>query len=353
MVANRQPQPKQGTVQDLINGLLDRGYNREVQPVLRAVAKSVNSGLIQTRLDQLDKEAQRLIDSGEKLTPDNPVLRALLADLDSTMKTNASVVNGAAEAVQQTGINAAATIQRQLALPGMTDTPLARIGVVRNRPDPAAVARVVQYSQSNEWANLLAKYGQGIVDTVNNQAIRGTASGWSPLRTASNIRQLAENLPASQANTLMRTLQLTSYRDGTAIQQTANQDIASQVIRIAALDDRTCLSCIALHGKVIWDSETDAGTPVPRVDDHWNGRCTSVVQVKGRTLNVQTGVDWFNNLPESRQQQQASFANSPGKWEAFQKGDVTLQDFVHQHQDDTFGQMVTESTLNGALKGSA
>lgn len=351
MVSPQTPRPKQGTIQDLINGLLDRGYTREVQPVLNAVARSVNSGLIQTRLDQLDKEVQRLIDAGEKLTPDNPVMRALLADLDDTMKVNARVVDGAAEAVQQTGINAASTIQRQLALPGITDQQLARLGVTWNKPDPAAVAQLVQYSQSDNWANLLAQYGQGIVDTVNNQAIRGIASGWSPLRTARNIRDITENLPASQANTLMRTLQLTSYRDGTAIQQTANQDIASQVIRIAALDARTCLSCIALHGTVIWDSETDAGQPVPRVDDHWNGRCTSVVQVKGRPLNVQTGVDWFNNLSTERQQQQASFADSPGKWQAFQNGDVTLQDFVHQHQDDTFGQMVTEATLSGALKG--
>lgn len=351
MVANRQPAPKAGTVQDLINGLLDRGYNREVQPVLRAVAKSVNSGLIEKRLEQLDKEVQRLMEAGEKLTPDNPVLRALLADLTDTMKTNAAVVDGASEAVQQTGINAAATIQRQLALPGMTDQQLSRIGIAWNKPDPAAVARLVQYSQSQEWSNMLAQYGQGIVDVVNNQAIRGIAAGWSPLRTARNIRDITENLPASQANTLLRTLQLTSYRDGTAIQQTANQDIASQVIRIAALDDRTCLSCIALHGTVIWDSEADAGSPVPRVDDHWNGRCTSVVQVKGRTLNVQSGVDWFNNLSATRQQQQASFASSPGKWEAFKNGDVTLQDFVHQHQDDTFGQMVTEASLSGALKG--
>ena len=351
MVSPQTPRPKQGTIQDLINGLLDRGYTREVQPVLNAVARSVNSGLIQTRLDQLDKEVQRLIDAGEKLTPDNPVMRALLADLDDTMKVNARVVDGAAEAVQQTGINAASTIQRQLALPGITDQQLARLGVTWNKPDPAAVAQLVRYSQSDNWANLLAQYGQGIVDTVNNQAIRGIASGWSPLRTARNIRDITENLPASQANTLMRTLQLTSYRDGTAIQQTANQDIASQVIRIAALDARTCLSCIALHGTVIWDSETDAGQPVPRVDDHWNGRCTSVVQVKGRPLNVQTGVDWFNNLSTERQQQQASFADSPGKWQAFQNGDVTLQDFVHQHQDDTFGQMVTEATLSGALKG--
>jgi len=351
MVSNQRPS-KQGTVQDLINGLLDRGYNATVQPVLNAVAKSVNSGLIQQRLGELDKEVARLMEAGEKLTPDNPVLRALLADLDDTMRVNARVVDGASEAVQATGTNAAATIQRQLALPGITDAQLAKIGIVWNRPDPAAVAQLVQYSQSPQWSAALTKYGTDIVDIVNNQAIRGIASGWSPLRTARSVRQMTENLPGYQANTLMRTLQLTSYRDGTAISQQANQDIISQVIRIAALDNRTCLSCVALHGKVIWDSERNAGEPVPRVDDHYNGRCTSVVQVIGRKpLNIVSGPEWFSNLPPERQQQQASFAASPAKWDAFQKGEVTLTDFVHQHDDPTFGQMVNEASLTGALKG--
>jgi len=351
MVSN-QKRPKQGTVQDLINGLLDKGYENVARPVLNAVASSVNSGLIQQRLSELDAEVARLIEANEKLTPDNPVLRALLADLEDTMQVNGRVVNGAAEAVQSTGSNAAANIQRQLALPGMTDQQLLKIGIKWNKPDPEAVARLVGYSQSDAWAAALKKYGDDVVGIVNNQAIRGIASGWSPLRTARAVRQMTENMPGYQANSLMRTLQLTSYRDSTAIHQNANVDIISQVIRIAALDNRTCLSCIALHGKVIWNSERDGGSPVTRVDDHYNGRCTSVVQVVGRRdLNIVSGVDWFNNLSEERQQQQASFAASPAKYEAFKKGEVTLTDFVHQHDDPTFGQMVNEASLTGALKG--
>jgi len=351
MVANRQTAVK-GTVQDLINGLLDKGYNNAAQPVLNAVARSTNSGLIQQRLGELDKEVQRLIDAGEKLKADNPVLRALLADLSDKMDVNGRVVDGAAEAVQQTGMDAAARIQRNLALPGMTDQQLAKIGVIWNKPDPEAVARLIQYSSSDQWANLLEKYGAGVVDTVKNQAIRGIAEGWSPLRTASSIRQITENMPGYTANTLMRTLQLTSYRDATAANQNANTAIIDQVIRIAALDDRTCLSCIALHGTVIWEGERDAGSPVPRVDDHWNGRCTCVVQVKGRTLNITTGPDWFNSLPTSRQQEQASFASSPAKFEAFKNGSVTLADFVHQHTDGTFGDMIREASLSDALNGT-
>ncbi len=352
MVANRQDRARQGTIQDLINGLLDREYNDKVQPVLNAVARSVNSGLIKQRLSELDAEVARLIAEDKTLTADNPVLRALLADLDDTMKVNGRVVDGAAEAVQQTGMDAAARIQRQLALPGMTDQQLARIGIVWNKPDPEAVARLIQYAESDAWTKLISKYGTDIIDIVKNQAIRGIAEGWSPLRTAAAIRNAVENLPGYQANNLMRTLQLTSYRDATAANQNVNVAVISQVIRIAALDIRTCLSCVALHGTVIWDSERDGGSPVTRVEDHYSGRCTSFVQVKGRpAFNVVPGVDWFNNLSTSRQQQQASFAKSPAKFEAFKNGSVTLTDFVHQHSDPVFGDMVNEASLGAAIKG--
>lgn len=348
MVANRQP--KQGTVQDLINGLLDRGYNATVQPVLTAVARSTNSGLIAQRLDELDAEVQRLTEAGEKLTPDNAVLRALLADLEETMAVNGRVVDSAAQPVQQTAVDAAAKIQRQLALPGMTNQQLAQIGIKWNVADPEAVMRLVGYSQSDAWAATIAKYGSDIVDIVNNQAIRGIATGWSPLRTAASIRKTTNLLPAHQANNLMRTLQLTSYRDATAAQQNANVAIIADVIRIAALDARTCLSCVAQHGAVIWSGERSAGTPIPRVDDHHSGRCTSVVRVIGRQINVTTGADWFAALPEERQRQQGGFAASPAKWDAFKNGEVTLRDFVHQYTDSTFGDMLREASLTEALK---
>ena len=349
MVANRQDRARQGTIQDLINGLLDREYNDKVQPVLNAVARSVNSGLIKQRLSELDAEVARLLAEDKTLTADNPVLRALLADLDDTMKVNGRVVDGAAEAVQQTGMDAAARIQRQLALPGITDQQLARLGIAWNKPDPEAVARLIQYAESDAWTNLIGKYGTDIIDIVKNQAIRGAAQGWSPLRTAAAIRNATENLPGYQANNLMRTLQLTSYRDSTSISQNANVTIITRIIRIEALDARTCLACVPLHGTVMWDSERDAGTPIPRVDDHHSGRGTSISEVVGRPIKIVSGSDWFASLPESRQQQQRSFADSPAKWEAFKSGKLTLNNFVQPYSDPVFGSMIREASLDAAL----
>lgn len=349
MVSNRSAAPR-GSVTDLIAGLLDRGYNQVAQPVLNAVARSTSSGIVQQRLTELDTEVARLTTAGDPLRPDNPVLRALLADLEDTLRADARLIDGAAEAVQSSGSAAAGRVQRQLALPGMTDAQIARLGIRWNSPDPEAVARLVQYSGSDAWANLLARYGDDVLSVVTNQAVRGVALGWGPLRSAGEIRRLTEAFPAHVANNLLRTLQLTSYRDATAVHQQENLAICQQIIRIAALDARTCLSCIAQHGDVIWDAEVDATAPVPRVNDHHSGRCTSVMRVKGRPpLNIQSGEEWFASLPPERQAQQASFAASPGKLQAYRDGRVGLRDFVHPYNDRAFGPMVRESSLSAAL----
>jgi len=350
-MATNQTPPRRGTVSELITKLLDRGYEQAARPTLNAVARSTNAGLIQQRLTELDAEAQRLADAGERLMPDNPILRALLADLDTTLNTDSRLIDGAAEPVQMSGVDAAGSIQRQLALPGITNQQLRAIGVRWNVPDPEAVNRLVGYSQSSDWAALMNAYGPDVLAVVNNQAIRGIALGFSPLRTAREIRRITEGLPAHVANNQMRTLQLTSYRDGTAVHQNANVDICEQVIRIATRDERTCLSCVAQHGDVIWDSATDAGTPIPRVDDHHSGRCTSVVRVKGRPpLPIVPGEDWFQSLPPDRQAQQRSFVDSPGKFAAYNAGKVTLRDFVHPYNDPVFNEMIREASLTDALK---
>lgn len=342
-------QPPRGTLADLVSGLLDREYERAARPVLNAIASSTSSGIMQQRLAELDAEAARLAEEGKRIQPDNPILRALLADLDDTLRGDSALIRNVAEPVQRGGIDAAGRIQRQLALPGMTDAQFARVGITWNNPDPEAVARLVGYAQSDAWNNLINRYNDDITGIIRNQAIRGIAEGWSPLRTAREIRRKTQQLPAHTANNLMRTLQLTSYRDSTAVHQQANSDIASQIIRIASLDTRTCLSCVAQHGDIIWDSDRDQDNPVPRVDDHHSGRCYSAMIVKGRPRTIQRGEDWFNALPQARQAEQQSFVDSPGKLAAFRDGNLSLRDFVQAYEDDVFGPMLREASLSGAL----
>lgn len=339
--------PRRGTIADLVSGLLDRNYQQAAGAVLDAMSASLNRGIITQRRDELAAEAARLAEAGQRLRADNPVLRALLADLEDVLRADAILIDSAAEPLQRTGIDAAGKIQRQLALPGMTDAQLARIGIRWNVPDPEAINRVVQYATSAAWRDRLAVFPDEIVATIRNQALRGVASGWGPLRTAREISRQAEQLPLYQANNMMRTLQLTSYRDSTALHQQANVAIAQEIIRIAALDDRTCMSCISQHGTVIWSSET--GGPVPRVNDHHSGRCNSVVRVTGRQVNVVSGRDWFDRLPEDRKLTIAG----PAKLEALNAGAIGWGDFSQRYEDPVYGEMLREASLSGILGADA
>ena len=329
----------QGSVINTIQSLLDRGYTQTSGRVVNAIVASTNAdgSLIQKRLSELDDEAVRLREAGEKLAPDNAYVRALLADLEPVLSTNGRRIDGVSGDLQTQGADAAGTITRQLALPGMSDAQLRAVGIAWNRPDPEAVNRLVGYVDSPAWASELGRYPQLVLDVVNNQAIMGIAQGWNPLKTARAIRQMSEGLPAAQANTLMRTLHLQSYRSATAIHQQANADILEGQIRIAALDDRTCMACIALHG-----------TALPlgaRVNDHHNGRCTSVAIVRGRPRSITTGEQWFDSLPRERKLTIAG----PGKLEAIETGRAQMRDFVQPYDDDVFGEMIREASLKGVL----
>ena len=337
-----------GRLSQLVARLLDRDYNRTALPMLRAVARSTKSGQIAKRMRELDTEVARLLEAGDKrLRPDNPVLRSLVRDLEATMRGNVLLLDGAAGAMQESGITAAPQVQRQMASVGLSGPAAATVRAAWNVPDPEAVARLIGYAGSDAWEAQLAAYGKAVPQAVADQAVRGIVQGWGPRRTARRVRELAEAMPAHQAATLMRTLQLTSYRDATAVSQQANRDIARRVVRIATLDQRTCLSCVSTHGDVLWDGEGSA--PVRRVNDHHNGRCTSVVIVRGRSTAIRSGEDWFNGLPREQRNKMAALQDSPGKRAALDSGEVTLRDFRQPYRDKVFGAMLNEASLTDAL----
>lgn len=330
-------QPGTNRIGDLTRQLLDRGYETATRQTLNAIGASVNSGRINQRLNELEAEAQRLADAGERLRPDNPVLRTLLADLDTELARMAARVDAGAADAQRVGVDAAARLVREIALPGVDDRTLASIGVQWNTPDPEAVARLVDYVNSDGWREELAAYPQTVLDVVRNQALRGIAEGWNPLETARQIRRMAKSVPAAQANTLMRTVQLQSYRDAAVVQRVANADILTEQIRIAALDTRTCMACVALHGTRLPIDE--------RINDHHNGRCTSISVVRGVPREVQSGEDWFSGLSE--EQQRAQMGDSA--FELWKGGRISLRDFVQPYEDRVFGEMVREASVKGML----
>lgn len=328
------PSPTQ-TTRQILNRLLDRGYTRQTEAVINAMTRNAERGAVATRIGQLEAEAKRLQDAGEPMSADNPVLRAVLADLDDMLLRNRLLIDGAAPGIQDQGVAAAAVAARQLSLPGVSDQALAVVGVAWRTPDPEAVAELVNIANSPAWEAELRRYADGVRDTVNQIAIRGIVNGLNPLAIARDVREAVEAIPASRAQTLMRTLQLVSYRRGIGLNYQANRDILRGHRRVAALDDRCCLACVALHGTELRLDEV--------VVDHHNGRCTSIAIVRGfeRFSNVEPGEAWFARQPDDVKLQIAG----PGALAALQAERATLRDFVQPYRDPVFGDMIREGSL--------
>lgn len=334
-----------GSVEGLLERVLDRGYNGVATRVLRAVAGSVTGGQVGRDLDVLEAEARRLDEAGERLTVENPAVRAVLGSLDLAMRDNVVRLRDAGGELQTVGIEAARTLSRQLALPGMSDEQLRALGIGWVEPDVESVARLVELVDSEAFGDALAGLSEDVVGVVRNQAIRGVIYGWSPLRISQEMRRLVRDYPQVMADTMMRTLQLESYRSGTAVYQNANSGIIRRVIRVEVLDNRICLACTALHGTVVWDGEANAGQPIPKISEHRNGRGTTIVETVVRPVTIETGVDWFARQPEARRRALAGGA----AFNALEDGAVQLSDFVVDETDPLFGAMIREDSLRGIL----
>jgi hypothetical protein len=323
-----------------VRALLDRGYATNAALVVNAITRNLNSGIIARRLIELENEALRLIGEGQKLDPSNPVLRALRADLEETMRANAALVNSLGSTLQNTGQSAAATLARTLTIGNLTDQQLASFGVQWRSPDPEAVNALLNYTRSEAWADEMKSYTRAPVATIQEMAIQSIIAGTNPLQTARDIAAITKSMPLYRAEALMRTLQLQSYRDATVMHFEANSDILEYAIRVAVLDARTCLACIAEHGSIL-----QIGEPIL---DHHNGRCTAIGKVRAIPRSVQTGEQWFNSLTEAEQQRIAG----PGAFELLKSGKAKLADFVQTYRDPVFGDMIKQASLTRLTSSS-
>lgn len=321
----------------LIDQLLDEGYYEATRQIFSIIQQDAQSGLLKYRLDELAAEIKRLQAKGLTLTAQNPVLKTTLADFRSALDRQAQLLDQNAPALERLAIKASEKLSKELTFPDPVD--FYKMGASWNVPNPDVVFRAVDYTMQPAWAEHLSKYKSFSAHVVNNIAIRGILTGQDPLQTARDLQRAMSDIPLHQANILMRTLQLNTYREAAVLHRMANEDILTEQIRIAVLDRRTCAACVALHGKHL---------PLnARIDDHWFGRCTSINVVKGRTRNIQSGEDWFRNQPEKVQRS----ILGRDALKASQNGDVRLSDFAGAHHDKLFGDQVERRSLKAIFAG--
>jgi hypothetical protein len=139
------------------------------------------------------------------------------------------------------------------------------------------------------------------------------------------------------------TTQLYAYREATRANYIANSEIVGSWKWYAALDGRTCLSCVNKHGREFEANQS--------LNDHHQGRCTQIPIIKDyqkfglEPLQIETGENWFNQLPNSQKIERMGEA----RYRAFLAGEFRFSELSQPYQNDIYGEMIKEASLVGLL----
>jgi len=178
---------------------------------------------------------------------------------------------------------------------------------------------------------LMNAYSSG-VQTATENLLRAVAKGTNPRQTA---QEMANDLaaPLNKALLIARTEQNRAFRTAATEQMKASGVVDGWIWR-CALQERTCLSCLAMDG-----SEHDLDEDL---NDHPSGRCFKQPKIKGlEPLQVQTGAAWFDTLDQDTQARMMG----PQRFEAWSSGQFSFKDMAKTETTDDWGTEVRLATL--------
>lgn len=179
---------------------------------------------------------------------------------------------------------------------------------------------------ANAWGDSM----MGMTDAL----IKGTSLGWNPRKTARAMLDGSTD-GLQRAMTIARTEQLRAFRMSN-IQSLRASGMVKGYKRIAAKDDRTCLSCLASDGE-FYDVAAEFA-------DHPNGRCTlaPVLDLPGIPApQWQTGDQWFKTLSADKQEEMMGSK----RYAAWQDGVFSFRDLAKTTHSDTWGDGLRVATL--------
>lgn len=193
---------------------------------------------------------------------------------------------------------------------------------------------------------LTSNLGVSASQNFQDKLLEGIALGYNPKKINSLINQsLGE--PLTWSINTVRTTQLYAYREATRANYLANSEIISGWYWYAALDGRTCLSCVNKHGQFFRTGNV--------LNDHHQGRCTAIPAIDkperfGLTNPViETGESWFNRLSQTQKREMMGNA----RYNAWMAGEFQFNELSQPYQNDTFGEMIKEASLIGMIGNRA
>ena len=142
--------------------------------------------------------------------------------------------------------------------------------------NPTTVAAVVARTEAR--ARYLRDVSANTVGNVERALQRGVLMGDNPRLVAQRLTAIVRQALTAAGHSalrIMRTEMLDTYRNADLAVREANADVLQGWEWHSAADERTCVSCWAMHGEQFPNT-------VPGPDDHPNGRCVAVPVVLDR-----------------------------------------------------------------------
>ena len=184
------------------------------------------------------------------------------------------------------------------------------------------------YERIGLWAG---NARQGVIDAI----IEGVGLGNNPRKIAASIVK-AYGVELTDALRASRTVQLWAYRESTRLNYIANG--VKYWIWYASLDEKTCASCMVMHGTKHPVTET--------MDDHYNGRCAMLPE-GAEAVITQTGEQYFNSLSSELQDKYFGKAKAA----AIRDGKIEFAKLSKQVADPVYGHMRVEASLKDLING--
>lgn len=166
---------------------------------------------------------------------------------------------------------------------------------VGNLVNADAMDAIVTRTQTSIVA-LSAPIAPDVEAAIKSVLIKGVAMGEHPRDAAREmLARVGDRFEGGRrrAETIARTSMLDAQRDAARASRIANADVVTGWMWLSALQARTCISCIAMHGSIHPVDE-------PGPHDHPRGRCAAV-PVTAYFQPGETGPEWFAEQPEKTQ----------------------------------------------------
>jgi hypothetical protein len=328
------------TIIELANQFRSRLAQKERDAALRMIGvyAQITTRLLQ-QIGALNRQIEAARAKGEILSPS---WLSRQKRYDALLRQTSREMHRFSAIAKRTIINQ----QQQAANAGLRDSvdlmeaaaSQADLNVTFNRLPIASIENVVGFlgdgSPLKTLLDELPKDGRQIVEQGLLEAV---SMGIGPAATARKIREgLAGNL--MRALTISRTESLRAYRTATHQTYKANADALRGWTWRSSRSRRSCCACIALDG-------TFHGLNEP-FKAHVRCRCTMIPAV--RTVQVDKGVDWFDEQPEDVQRE---IIGTDAGFQAFKEGKLKLPDFVGLERDAIWGDSYHQLSVKRALAG--